>query len=124
MAANIFTSFPLFFIPNGALAYFRSFVLPLGFSSGVRALDVGVWSAYNFDHRVLHHLEVPKVSAKVRRMGKEAVAKPLWGAPIATPILVWRTRRGARVEGAGAVFLLLLKFIYTHHTRAAAELPK
>ena len=25
---------------------------------------------------------------------------------------------------AGAVFLLLLEFIYTHHTRAAAELPK
>ena len=32
--------------------------------------------------------------------------------------------RFASAGTAGAVFLLLLEFIYTHHTRAAAELPK
>ena len=32
--------------------------------------------------------------------------------------------RFASAGAAGAVFLLLLEFIYTHHTRAAAELPK
>ena len=32
--------------------------------------------------------------------------------------------RPASAGAAGAVFLLLLEFIYTHHTRAAAELPK
>lgn len=32
--------------------------------------------------------------------------------------------RLASAGAAGAVFLLLLEFIYTHHTRAAAELRK
>ena len=32
--------------------------------------------------------------------------------------------RSASAGAAGAVFLLLLEFIYTPHTRAAAELPK
>ena len=32
--------------------------------------------------------------------------------------------RFASAGAAGAVFLLLLEFIYTHHTRAAAELRK
>jgi hypothetical protein len=45
---------------------------------------------------------------------------------------VWEQAAGVRFAGrvlqsagtAGAVFLLLLEFIYTHHTRAAAELRK
>ena len=43
-----------------------------------------------------------------------------WSVVVGVGKDCWPASAGA----AGAVFLLLLKFIYTHHTRAAAELPK
>ena len=100
MAAKDITYFPLFCSPNGALGYSGSFVYALGFSSGVHTLDAGVRSVYNFGHHVLHHLQSPKVSAKVRRMGRKAVGKPLWGTRIATQILGWQPRCGVLVTSA------------------------